>query len=67
MRDALLDGDLLYSNETTFQVLKEPGRRAQTKSYLWAQINCGTGPPIRLFTYTPGRGGQHAELLFAGI
>ena len=67
MRDALLDGDLLYSDETTFQVLKEPGRRAQTKSYLWAQINGGAGPPIRLFTYTPGRGGQHAELLFAGI
>jgi transposase len=48
-------------------VLKEPGRRAQTKSYLWAQINGGAGPPIRLFTYTPGRGGKHAESLFAGI
>jgi transposase len=67
MRDALLDCDLLYCDETTFQVLKEPGRRPQTKSYLWAQMNGGTGPPIRLFTYTPGRGGQHAPNLFAGI
>lgn len=67
MRDALLDCGLLYSDETTFQVLKEPGRRAQTKSYLWAQMNGGAGPPIRLFTYTPGRGGKHAETLFAGV
>jgi transposase len=67
MRDALLDCGLLYCDETTFQVLKEPGRRPQIKSYLWAQMNGGAGPPIRLFTYTPGRGGQHAESLFAGI
>ena len=48
-------------------MLKELGRRTQPKSYLWAQINGGAGPPIRLFTYTQGRGGEHAELLFAGI
>ncbi|WP_194726753.1 IS66 family transposase [Noviherbaspirillum malthae] len=67
MRDALLESELLYCDETTFQVLKEPGRRAQTKSYLWAQMNGGAGVPIRLFTYTPGRGAQHAPNLFAGI
>jgi transposase len=67
MRDALLDCDLLYCDETTFQVLKEPGRRPQTKSYLWAQMNGGAGPPIRLFTYLPGRGGEHARNLFAGV
>jgi len=67
MRDALLDGGLIYCDETTFQVLKEPDRRPQTKSYLWAQMNGGAGPPIRLFTYAPGRGGKHAENLFAGI
>lgn len=66
MRDALFESNLIYSDETTFQVLKEPDRRPQTKSYLWAQMN-GSGPPIRLFTYTPGRGGKHAEQLFAGI
>lgn len=67
MRDALLDGELLYCDETTFQVLKEPGRRPQTKSYLWAQMNGGAGPPIRLFTYLPGRGSEHARQLFAGV
>jgi hypothetical protein len=27
----------------------------------------GSGPPIRLFSYTPGRGGQHAQPLYDGI
>lgn len=32
MRDALLEADLIYCDETTFQVLKEKGRKPQTKS-----------------------------------
>ncbi len=68
LRDHLLDSDLVYGDETTVQVLKEPGRKAQTKSYLWAQMNgAGAGPPVRLFAYAPGRGGVHAERLYAGI
>jgi hypothetical protein len=66
MRDTLLEADLIYGDETTFQVLKEPGRRPQTKSYVWAQMN-GSGPPIRLFTYTAGRGAKHAAQLYAGV
>ena len=45
LRDHLLDSDLIYGDETTVQVLKEPGRKAQTKSFMWAQMN-GTGPPV---------------------
>jgi len=66
MRDALLDAGLIYCDETTFQVLKEKGRRPQTTSYLWAQVTDST-VPIRLFTYTPGRGGKLAGRLFEGI
>ncbi|CAD6561506.1 hypothetical protein LMG28727_07457 [Paraburkholderia kirstenboschensis] len=66
MRDALLEADLIYGDETTFQVLKKPGRQPPTKSYVWAQMN-GCGPPIRLFTYTPGRGAKHAAQLYAGV
>ena len=66
MRDALLESDLIYGDETTFQVLKEPGRRPQAKSYLWAQVN-GSGPPVRMFSYSPGRGAQHAQKLYAGV
>ena len=66
MRDALLDAELIYGDETTFQVLKEKERKPQTKSYLWAQMT-GSGVPIRCFTYTPGRGAKLADKLFAGI
>jgi len=66
MRDALLDAELIYCDETTLQVLKEEGRRPQTTSYLWAQMT-DSGVPIRCFTYTPGRGTKLADKLFAGI
>jgi len=66
MRDMLLDAELIYCDETTFQVLKEQGRKPETKSYLWAQMT-GSGIPIRCFTYTPGRGAKLADKLFAGI
>jgi transposase len=66
LRDHLLESDLVYGDETTVQVLKEPGRRAQTKSFMWAQMN-GCGPPVRLFAYAPGRGAVHAQKLYAGI
>jgi transposase len=66
MRDVLLDSELIYGDETTFQVLKEPGRRPQSKSYLWAQVN-GSGPPVRMFSYSSGRGAQHAQRLYAGV
>jgi transposase len=66
LRDHLLDADLVLGDETVVQVLKEPGRAAQSKSYLWAQMT-GSGPPIRLFSYTPGRSGQHAQSLYEGI
>jgi hypothetical protein len=35
LRDTLLESDIIYGDETILQVLKEPGRRPQTKSYMW--------------------------------
>jgi hypothetical protein len=66
MRDVLLESDVLYGDETTVQVLKEPGRPAQTKSFVWAQMN-GTGPPVRLFSYSPTRSTAQAADLYAGV
>src|SRR6478609_5478949 len=37
LRDDLLDSPLIFGDETELQVLKEPGRKAQAKSYIWAQ------------------------------
>jgi len=72
LRDELLDSPLVFGDETELQVLKEPGRSAQAKSYVWAQMTDGsgqdgTGPPIRLFTYAPSRSTKTAMQLYAGI
>ena len=35
LHEQLLEKDLLHADETTLQVLNEPGRAAETKSYMW--------------------------------
>ena len=72
LRDHLLDSPITFGDETRVQVLKEPGRAAQTQSFMWAQTTdgsgpTGTGPPIRLFGYSPSRGAGAAQNLYAGI
>lgn len=72
LRDELLDAPLVFGDETELQVLKEPGRAAQTRSYMWAQMTQGSGrdgrgPPIRLFTYAPSRSTKTALMLYAGM
>lgn len=66
MRDVMLDSGIGFGDETTVQVLKEPGRAPQTKSYVWVQMN-GSGPPVRLFTYAPGRSQQLGADLWVGM
>jgi transposase len=71
LRDRMLEAPLIYGDETEVQVLKEPGRKAQTKSYMWAQMTeasgkDGTGPPIRLFAYSPSRSADASLGLYAG-
>ncbi len=72
LRDMLLDSPIVYGDETEVQVLKEAGRSAQAKSYMWVQMTNGsgkdgTGPPIRLFAYAPSRSLQTAKRLYAGM
>ena len=72
LRDHLLEAPLTYGDETSIQVLKEPDKSAQSKSYMWAQMtqgsgSKGTGPPIRLFGYAPSRSAAAAQVLYAGM
>jgi transposase len=72
LRDALLDSFIVHGDETEVQVLKEPGRRAQAKSYMWVQMTEAsgteaTGPPIRLFGYSPSRSTHSARTLYEGM
>ncbi|MEH6584862.1 MAG: transposase, partial [Halioglobus sp.] len=43
-------------DETPVQVLKEPDKRAQSKSYLWLQRGGPPDQPVVLYDYDPGRG-----------
>ena len=67
LQDRLLGHDIIQMDETTVQVLKESGRKAQSKSYLWLQRGGPPEQPVVLFHYDPGRGAEVAERLLAGF
>ena len=55
------------ADETPIQVLKEEGRRPQSKSYVWLVRTGDNGElPIILYNYTPTRAGSHAAAFLAG-
>lgn len=69
MRERLLELPILHADETTLQVIREEGRRAQSKSYMWLYRSGRDGPPIVLYEYQPTREGGHPRLFlmdFAG-
>ena len=48
----LLGRDIIHADETPCQVLKEDGKTAQSKSYMWLYGSGNDGPgPIRLYDY----------------
>jgi len=63
----LLRRDILHADETSLQVLKEPGRAAQTKSYLWLYRTGRDEPAVVLYDYRQGRGSEHPERFLAGF
>jgi transposase len=47
---------VLHADETTLQVLREPGKTAQSKSYMWLYRTSGDAEyPIVLYEYQPDR------------
>jgi transposase len=67
MREHLLNQDILHADETTLQVLREPGKSAETKSYLWLYRTGREVPPIVLYDYQPSRGGEHPRNFLKGF
>ena len=67
MQDQLLSHDIIQMDETTVQVLKETGKRAQSKSYLWLQRGGPPEQPVVLYHYDPGRGADVAKRLLDGF
>ena len=63
----LLARGVLHADETTLQVLHEPGKKPESESYMWLYRTSGdTDKPIVLYEYQPGRGAKHPKEFLAG-
>ena len=59
---SLLEHDVLHADETTLQVLREPGKTAQSKSYMWLYRTSGDAEhPIVLYDYQNSRKAEHPK------
>ncbi len=67
LRDRLLSYDIIAMDETRLQVLKEPGKKAQSQSYLWVQRGGPPRHPILLYDYDPSRSQQVPMRLLEGF
>ena len=66
LHQQLLKRDILHADETTLQVLHEPARSAQSKSYLWLYRTGREGSPIVLYDYQETRAGYNPQKFLAG-
>ena len=67
MKAELLEHEVLHADETTLQVLREPGKTAQSKSYMWLYRTSGDAErPIVLYEYQPSRKAEHPARFLEG-
>jgi transposase len=69
LRRNLLGSAKLAVDETPVPVL-DPGRGKTKTGWFWSMARderpwCGTDPPAVVYTYAPGRGGEHLDKLLA--
>lgn len=61
LKKKLLKRELIHADETPVQVLKEDGKKPQTKSYMWLYCTGNDGlDPIILYDYKASRSGENA-------
>ncbi len=66
MHELLTHRQIIMADETSVQVLCEPGRSPQSKSYMWMYRSSGRdGPPIVLYQYQTTRAGKHAQVFLS--
>ena len=64
----LLAKEVLHADETTLQVLHEPGKEPQSKSYMWLYRTSGdTDNPVVMYEYQSGRGAVHPREFLEGF
>lgn len=53
---------IIHADETTVQVLQEPGKTASSKSYMWVyRTGKDAEHPVVLYEYTPSRSGAYPK------
>ncbi len=68
LHQELLKQEVLHADETTLQVLREPGKKATSKSYMWLYRTSGDAiHPIVLYQYQPDRKAEHPQEFLAGF
>ena len=55
LTERLLEQPVIQMDETTVQVLKEPGKSAESQSYMWVRVSGNPDQPVILFDYDPTR------------
>ncbi len=58
MWDKQHEGNVIAMDETPLQVLKEPGKAATSKKYMWVSLGGLPGQQSVLYHYDPSRSGQ---------
>ena len=61
LRDEVLAGSYVNIDETTLQVLQEPGRDPTAKSYMWIFRRGDPKKKVLIYQYHPSRGGDVAR------
>lgn len=62
LHKAMASEEVLHCDETPIQVLKEDGKKLQSKSYMWLYRTAeSSSRPIILYDYKPSRSGDNAR------
>jgi transposase len=67
MKFHLVQKEILHADETSVQVLKEPGRKATTKSFMWLYRTGVSDHPIILYEYRTTRSGKCPQQFLKGF
>lgn len=67
LHEILLKRDILHSDETTLQVLREEDREATSKSYMWLYRTGREEPAIVLYDYQTTRANKHPLRFLEGF
>jgi transposase len=68
MKRCLLEHDVIHSDDTVLQVLKEPGKSPQSKSYMWLYRTSGDAEhQLVMYEYQPDRKHNRPEEFLEGF